>query len=56
MEWIHQDPYPSANINIHHTKLSNILTESQINSLDFDETVIKHISKYDICYYIENIK
>tara|TARA_Y100000389_G_scaffold109924_1_gene107028 strand:+ start:5448 stop:6911 length:1464 start_codon:yes stop_codon:yes gene_type:complete len=54
MEFVKFSFNPS--INIHHTKLSNILTESQINSLDFDETVIKHISKYNICYYIENIK
>ena len=40
--------------NIHHTKLSNILTETQINTLQFNEKIIKHISKYDICYYIAN--
>lgn len=41
--------------NIHHTKLSNILTNTQINTLQFNEKIIKDISKYDICYFIPNI-
>ena len=40
--------------NIHHTKLSNILTDTQINTLQFNEKIIKDISKYDICYFIPN--